>query len=269
MTDVVGDVAQSSLEELVQFETRGHVAVIRINRPHKANSITVPMGYRVRELIKQINDEDDLRAAVVTGTGAHAFCAGTDLSGLEDYGTLWQMRNRESDYALDFLTLRKPVIAAIRGWCVGGGLEIALNCDVRLASPSAQFAAGEIKMGWHGGSGVTQLLPKAVGMGEAMWIVLSGRPIDAERALRVGLIQELVAEENVFERAMECAEIIATNAPIGVQAAKHAVRMSYGSSLSTGLAYENDLFTFCMTTADATEGRQAFLEKRKAEFQGR
>jgi enoyl-CoA hydratase len=269
MTDVVTDVTQSSLEELIQFETHGRVAVIRINRPHKANTITVPMGYRVRELIKHINENDDLRAAVVTGTGDHAFCAGTDVSGLEDYGTLWQMRNRESDYALDFLTLRKPVIAAIRGWCVGGGLEIALNCDVRVASSSAKFSAGEIKMGWHGGSGVTQLLPKAVGMGEAMWIVLSGQPIDAERALRVGLIQELVVEDQVFPRAMECAGIIAANAPIGVQAAKHAVRMSYGSSLSAGLAYENDLFTFCMSTEDAAEGRRAFLEKRSAEFRGR
>jgi enoyl-CoA hydratase len=259
MTDVVTDVTQSSLEELIQFETHGRVAVIRINRPHKANTITVPMGYRVRELIKHINENDDLRAAVVTGTGDHAFCAGTDVSGLEDYGTLWQMRNRESDYALDFLTLRKPVIAAIRGWCVGGGLEIALNCDVRVASSSAKFSAGEIKMGWHGGSGVTQLLPKAVGMGEAMWIVLSGQPIDAERALRVGLIQELVVEDQVFP----------ANAPIGVQAAKHAVRMSYGSSLSAGLAYENDLFTFCMSTEDAAEGRRAFLEKRSAEFRGR
>ena len=170
---------KSDVTELVQLERDGSITTIRINRPSKANTITVPMGHRISELIQQINDDDDIRVVIVTGTGDHAFSAGTDVSGLEDYGSLWQMRNRPSDYGLDFLKLRKPVIAAIRGWCVGGGLEIALNCDIRLASPSAKFAAGEIKMGWHGGSGVTQMLPRIVGPGEAMQMLLTGDPIDA------------------------------------------------------------------------------------------
>ena len=255
--------------DLVQFERDGSVVTIRINRPNKANTVTVPMGYRIHELIQQVNDDDDARVVIVTGTGDHAFSAGTDVSGLEDYGSLWQMRNRRSDYALDFLELRKPVIAAIRGWCVGGGLEIALNCDIRLASPSAKFGAGEIKMGWHGGSGVTQMLPRIVGPGEAMQMLLTGDPIDAQRALRNGLVQELVPEDQLLSRAYELAQTIAANSPIALQLAKHAARMSYGTALGVGIAYENDLFTLCMTTEDAAEGRRAFLEKRKPEFRGR
>jgi enoyl-CoA hydratase len=256
------------VEDLVQYEKDGHVATIAFNRPEKLNAVTVPMGYRVHALIKEINHDDDVRAVLVTGRGERAFTVGTDISGLDQYGSNWQMRNRQSDYALDFWELRKPAVAAIRGWCIGGGLEIAAFCDLRIASPSARFAAGEIQLGWHGGSGQTQMLPRLVGFGNALQMLLTGDPVDAEEAHRTGLVQELVPEERVLERATELAHRIAGWSPVATQLTKHAARMALSTPPAIGLAYENDLFTYCMTTNDAREGIAAFVEKRDPVFRG-
>ena len=258
----------ASVEEQVHFSREDGVATITINRPEKLNAVTVDMGYRIRSLIRLSNEDDEIRAVIVTGAGDRAFSVGTDISGLDQYGSNWEMRNRESDYALDFYTLRKPVVAAIRGYCIGGGLEIALLSDIRLASPTAQFAAGEIKLGWHGGSGVTQFLPRLVGYGKALQILLTGDLIDANEAYRSGLVQELVPDKELEAAARDLAHKIARNPPIAVQLAKHAVRMALSTAPAVGLAYENDLFCYCMTTEDSREGIAAFLEKREAHFQG-
>jgi len=255
-------------EEQVLFSVDDHVAILCLNRPEKLNAVTVDMGKRVRSLIKLVNDDDQIRVLIVTGTGDRAFCVGTDLVGFDQYGTNWQTRNRESDYALDFFGCRKPVIAAIRGYCVGGGLEIALLSDIRVATHTSEFGAAEIKLGWHGGSGSSQFLPRLVGYGKALEMLLTGDRIGAEEAYHCGLVQRLVDDAELLPTARRLADSIAVNAPIAVQLTKHAVRMGMSTALAVGMAYENDLFSYCMTTADAAEGRRAFVEKRSAEFHG-
>ena len=161
------------------------------------------------------------------------------------------------------------MVAALHGWVVGGGLEMACASDVRVGSPDTKFQAGEIRWGWHGGSGQTQLLVHTVGPGNANLLLLHGEKVEAEAALRMGLIQEIVAKEQVFDRAIEIAQSIADKAPIAAQMTKHMVRMAQSIPLEVGLLYENDSFSYCMTTEDAAEGQRAFAEKRKPNFKGR
>ena len=206
--------------------------------------------------------------AILTGVGDRAFSAGSDVTVLDDYGSNWQLRNR-ADYCVAIWNIRKPMIAAIRGYCIGGGLELALSCDIRVASETSKFGAGEIRLGWHGGAGNTQLLPRLVGYGKAMEMVLTGDVIDAAEARADGLVQRLVPDEQLEAAADALAARIAANAPIAAQLAKHLVRMSESTSVDVGLRWENDLFTYCFTTADAQEGIAAFKEKREPVFRGR
>ena len=255
------------MSDELQFEQDGAVATITINRPGKLNTITPEMGRAFFALASRVNEDDSIRAVVLTGAGQRAFSAGSDVKALDGYGTNWQLRNR-ADYNQALFSIRKPVIAAIRGYAIGGGLELALNCDVRVAGPSARFGAGEIKLGWHGGAGNTQLLPRLVGYGKALQLLLTGDLIDAPEAHRTGLVQEIVPEEEVAAAASELAGRIARNAPIALQLTKHLVRMAESTSLQVGLAYENDLFSYCFTTRDSAEGVAAFAEKREPRFTG-
>lgn len=254
-------------ESHVRYEREGAVATITIDRPEKLNTVTAEMGRRVSALASTINDDDSVRVAVLRGEGDRAFSAGSDVSVLDDYGTNWQLRNR-TDYARAVLAIRKPVIASIRGYAIGGGLELALACDVRYATPGARFGAGEIKLGWCGGAGETQLLPRAVGSGNALEMLLTGDLISAERAAEIGLVQRVVPDEELDLAVAELAERIAANAPIATQIIKHLVRIAGSTSIDVGLAYENDLFAYCFTTADSAEGIAAFREKRQPSFEG-
>ncbi|MFN8224258.1 MAG: enoyl-CoA hydratase/isomerase family protein [Gaiellales bacterium] len=253
----------------LQFERHGRIGVLTINRPRKLNTMTIEMGRAVRDLVHEVDADDSIAALVVAGAGEKAFCAGSDISVLDSFGTRWQMRNRDNDYALDLLGMRKPLIAAIRGYCYGGGLEIALASDIRVATAESTFACGEVKLGWIGGSGNAQLLTRTLGPGNAARLLLTGDPIDGNEAHRIGLIQELVEPDTVLDRALDYANRIAKNPPIAVQLTKHSIRMTMSTSLEAGLAYDNDLFTLCMMTEDSAEGIKAFLEKREPHFRGR
>lgn len=246
----------------------GEVVTVRLNRPHKLNTVTPTMGTALMALAPAINADDEVRVVVIEGAGERAFSAGSDVSVLDDYGTNWQLRNR-TDYARAVWAIRKPVIAKIRGYCVGGGLEMALMSDIRVGDHSARFGAGEIKLGWHGGAGNTQLLPRVVGPGKALSMLLTGDLVDAAEAHRVGLIDDLVDGAELDERVAALAARIAANAPIATQLTKHLVRIAQSTSLEVGLSYENDTFAYCFTTRDADEGRAAFLEKRAPAFEGR
>jgi len=250
-----------------------HIATITLNRPAKLNAMTVAMDARLNEMTYQINADDDVRVVVLTGAGERAFSAGSDLSDLDGYGTSWQYRNRfdrNLDYVNAIWRIRKPVIAAICGYCIGGGLEMACAADIRYATASASFAAGEIKWGWHGGSGATQFLTKLIGAGAALELLLTGDRIDAERAAQVGLTQKTFpAKADLLDGAFALAGTIAGHGPIAVEAVKRLVRVAQSSSFEVGLAYENDLFTYEMASADAAEGRAAFAEKRRPVFHGR
>src|SRR2546425_7656367 len=254
-------------QEEILFHKDGAIASITINRPDKLNTVTAGMGRALYSIADQINQDDEVRVVIVTGVGERAFSAGSDVKTLDDYGTNWQMRNRP-DYNRALWSVRKPMIAAIRGYCIGGGLEIALNCDIRIATPSARFGAGEIKLGWHGGAGNTQLLPRLVGYGKALQMLLTGELIDAAEAHRTGLVQEVVSDDQLEASVKTLAGQIARNAPIAVQLTKHLVRISESTTPEVGLAYENDLFAYCFTTKDSQEGIAAFREKREPTFRG-
>lgn len=245
-----------------------NVVTLRLERPAKLNTVTPAMGAALMALVPALNADDDVRAVVVEGAGERAFSAGSDVSVLDDYGTNWQLRNRV-DYARAIWAIRKPVIAKIRGYCVGGGLEMALMSDIRVSDHSGRFGAGEIKLGWHGGAGNTQLLPRIVGPGQAAKMLFTGALVDAPEAHRIGLVDDLVGADGLDQHVAALAAAIAANAPIATQLSKHLVRVAASTSLEVGLAYENDTFAYCFTTIDAAEGRAAFLDKRVPRFEGR
>ena len=251
----------------LRYERSGAIASITLQRPAKLNTVTAAMGRQLFAIAAEVNADDAVRVVVLQGTGERAFSAGSDVKVLDDYGSNFQLRNRP-DYCTAIWTIRKPVIASIRGYCIGGGLEMAVSCDIRVASETARFAAGEIKLGWHGGAGNTQLLPRLVGYGKAMEMVLTGDQIDAAEAKALGLVQRLVPDTELEATTQALAERIAANAPIAAVLAKHLVRMSESTAVDVGLRWENDLFAYCFTTQDAAEGRAAFTEKRQPMFKG-
>lgn len=252
----------------IHFEVSSGVARILLDRPAKLNTMTPEMGVELMSLVPRINGDDEVRVVILSGVGEKAFSAGSDVSVLDQYGTNWQLRNR-LDYARAIWAIRKPVISKIRGYCIGGGLEMALMSDLRYSDETAQFGAGEIKLGWHGGAGNTQLLPRVTGPGIALEMLLTGDLISAQEALRVGLVQRVYPASDLDAEVDGIAQRIAKSAPIAAELAKHLVRISQSTSLDVGLAYENDTFTYCFTTEDSAEGRDAFAEKRPPNFRGR
>jgi enoyl-CoA hydratase len=255
----------------VRFTVEGNVGTILIDRPSKLNTMTVAMDHQMNAICREINLRDDVRAVVLRGAGERAFCAGSDINDLAQYGTKWQQRNRmdaDGDYVYALLKIRKPIVAALRGYVYGGGLEMACASDIRVGTPSATFCAAEIRHGWHGGSGSTQLLTRVVGPGLASLLLLTGDPIGAEDAFRCGLLQKLVPEEELDATAYAIAGKIASLAPIAIESTKNMIRIAQSSALSVGMAYENDMFAYCMLTRDAQEGRDAFAEKRAPVFRG-
>ena len=256
----------------VHLEIADRVARIHLDRPAKLNTFTATMSSELVEHCAAIERDDEVRAVVITAAGERAFCAGSDVTLLDDLGTTWQGRNRAAygrDYIGPLLRMRKPLITAIRGYCLGGGLEIALASDIRVAGESAIFGAPEVKLGWHAGSGNTTILPRLIGLGNAARWILTGDHFPAAEAQRVGLVQEIVPDAEVDEVALELARRIAANPPIAVQSAKHLIGLSQGTSIEQGLAWENDLYTYCMTTEDSAEGIEAFSHKREPHYRGR
>ena len=262
------DSTVASLPDELHYRLEGQIGYLELNRPAKLNTMTPAMGKALLELVPAINDDDNVRVVVLSGAGDRAFSAGSDISVLDDYGTNWQLRNR-TDYAKGIWAIRKPVIAKIRGYCIGGGLEMALMSDIRYSSTDARFGAGEIKLGWHGGAGNTQLLPRVTSPGRAMEMLFTGDLVPAEEAERTGLVDRVFTDAELDAAVDALAQKICASAPIAVQLSKHLVRISMSSSVEVGLAYENDTFTYCFTTEDSVEGRAAFAEKRTPSFKGR
>jgi enoyl-CoA hydratase/carnithine racemase len=251
----------------VHLEADGHVAVLRLDRPAKLNALTSEMTAQLAGHVATINDSADLRAVVVTGTG-RAFCAGSDIAELDHYQTPWQFGLRQ-DYGDVLRALRKPAIAAVNGHALGGGLELALACDIRIAADTASFAAPEIKLGWIGGSGQSALLARSVGPSNAAVMLLTGDPVDAATALRWGLVSEITQAGALDARARELAAVIAARAPVAAQTAKLNLLAAYEMTLTRAIDYERHLQTICFATSDAAEGRAAFAERRTPMFEGR
>ncbi|BDV31440.1 enoyl-CoA hydratase/isomerase family protein [Microbacterium terricola] len=257
----------SGIDE-VTVESDGHVVTITLNRPQKLNAVTPAMSKELTRLAHAVNDDDSVRAVVLTGAGERAFCAGSDIRTLDEYATPWEFRNRV-DYCDALREVRKPIIAAINGYAFGGGVETAMICDIRLASENAQLAAAEIKLGWIGGGGMSAFLAHSAGASNAALMLLTGDPIDAATAHHWGLVSEVHPQSELLGRARELAQVIASRPPIAAQTAKANLRAAYTMPFDDAMRYERDLQTICFATEDAAEGRAAFAEKRPAEFHGR
>jgi enoyl-CoA hydratase len=230
--------------------------------------MTPAMASDLARIATDLNADEACRVVVLTG-GQKVFCAGTDIGSLDDYPRPWDYRVRSDDYTRSIRRLRKPVIAMISGYCLGGGLEMAINSDIRYASTTAIFGTPEVRWGWIGGGGASQILPRLLGAGRALEMLLSGRNVDAEMALRIGLVERVVALEDLETITYDLAGEIAHHAPIAVQAIKHAVRMSMNIGTDAGLDYENELVHVTFSTEDKAEGVRAFKEKREPRFVGR
>ena len=256
------------MTEELQFERDGHIATIRFNRPRKLNAMTPEMAAAMIDAVAQCNADPDIRCVILTGAGDRAFCAGSDISELDRYETPWEFRNRP-EYCDALRGLRKPVIAAINGYAFGGGLEMAMSCDIRVASDTASFAAPEIKLGWIGGGGMVAHLTRSIGPSNAAKMVLTGDPVNAAQALSWGLVSDLWPPEELQDRAAELARTVASRAPIAASTVKTNLRAAAAMPLDEAVAYERDLQTICFATEDAAEGRRAFAEKRAPHFRGR
>jgi enoyl-CoA hydratase/carnithine racemase len=256
------------MSENIIVERDGAVGTITINRPEKLNAMTPAMADALVAAVENFNDDNEIRCVILTGDGARAFCAGSDIRVLDDYETPWDFRNRP-DYCDAIRALRKPSIAAVNGYAFGGGLETAMACDIRLAAENASFSAPEIKLGWIGGGGMAVNLAHAVGPSNAALMIMTGDPIDASTAERWGLVSRVVPQAELLAEAKKIAGAIAARAPIAAETAKLNLHAAWDMSIADAITYERDLQTICFATDDAREGRAAFKEKRQPAFKRR
>lgn len=256
--------------ETLLVKRRERVAIITINRPDKRNALNIKTREEGAALLEKLSTDDRVRVVVFTGAGDKAFIAGADIAEFAGRTASMQrdvMTGRSLFTAID--NFPKPVIAMINGYCLGGGCELALSCDVRIASENASFGQPEINLGIIPGGGGTQRLTRLVGEGKAMELILTGEIIDARTAFSIGLVNHVVPSDQLEAKTLEIASRIAEKGPIALRMAKEAVKLASRSNLDEGLRREVDLFALCFATEDKDEGVQAFLEKRKPEFKGR
>jgi enoyl-CoA hydratase len=256
--------------ETLLLERRGRVAVITINRPQKLNALNIQTRAEGAAALDELREDDSVRVVVITGAGEKSFVAGADIAEFEGRTAVSQrdvMTARSLFTAVD--AFPKPVVAMINGFCLGGGCELALSCDLRVASENARFGQPEINLGIIPGGGGTQRLTRLVGEGKAMELILTGDMIDAQTAFQIGLVNLVVPAADLEARTMELAGRIAEKSPIALRMAKEAVKAASRSNLDEGLRREIDLFALCFSSQDKDEGVRAFLEKRKPEFTGR
>jgi enoyl-CoA hydratase/carnithine racemase len=252
----------------IVLDVAGPVATLLLNRPAKLNAVTPQMTEALRAYAHRINADGQIRAVILTGAGEKAFCAGSDIRELDAYQTPWEFRGRP-DYCDAVRSIRKPVIAAVNGYAYGGGLELAMSADIRLASDTASFAAPEIKLGWIGGGGISALLTHSAGASNAALMLYTGDPVDAAAALLWGLVSQVHEPGDLMRAAHDLAGRIAQHPPVAAQTAKLNLRAAYAMPLENAIQYERDLQTICFATEDAAEGRAAFAEKRTPHFRGR
>ena len=258
------------MSDNVLTESRGPVALVTINRPDKLNALNIAIRRELAETLDRLREDANTRVVVMTGAGEKAFVAGADIAEFEGRTALDQ---REVMRARSIFTsteeFPKPIIAMVNGYCLGGGCELAMACDIRTASDRARFGQPEINLGIIPGGGGTQRLARLVGEGKAMQLILSGEMISAQEAYRIGLVDELYPAAELEAKTLELAGKIAEKSPVALAMAKAAVKGAARSNLREGLEREIDLFALTFSSQDKEEGVRAFLEKRKPSFKGR
>ena len=256
--------------ETLKLETADAVATITIDRPEKRNALNTQVRRELLEALDAIEADDAVRVVVITGAGEKAFIAGADIGEFAERTPIQQRAAMEGRRVFEAIAaFPRPVIASINGYALGGGCELALACDLRIAARSARLGQPEVNLGILPGGGGTQRLPRLVGMGRAMRMALTGELVTAEEAERIGLVEEVVDDNALVERTRELAGSIARHSPVALKLIKEAVRASAEMPLQAGLALEREFFITAFSSDDRTEGVSAFLEKRKPKFEGR
>jgi enoyl-CoA hydratase len=255
---------------VVLVEKTDRVATIRINRPDKMNALNREVRLGLLSALDELREDAEVRVAVLTGSGEKAFIAGADIAEFKGTPAVEQYRAMQvGDIYSAVERFPKPVLAMINGFCLGGGCELAMACDVRIAGDKAKLGQPETNLGIIPGGGGTQRLPRLVGQGMAMRLIYTGELIDAARALEVGLVDEVVPQGELKDHTMELAGVIAAKSPASLQAAKESIRAAWQMPLDAGMRFEKAWFGLLFSTEDMEEGVSAFLEKRKPEFRGR
>jgi enoyl-CoA hydratase/carnithine racemase len=257
--------------ENVLYEKKGPISYVTINRPKVLNALNAKTISELRTAFENARDDSEVRGVVFTGAGDKAFAAGADISEMASDTPLTAEEKTRSGQALAELieNLGKPVIAAVNGFALGGGCELSMASTIRIASETAKFGQPEVKIGIMPGYGGTQRLPRLVGKGRALQLILSGEFVSAPEAYRIGLVNEVVPAANLLARAEAILNQIISNAPVGVKYSIEAVNKGLDASLEEGLLLEASLFAICAATEDKKEGTSAFLSKRAPKFQGR
>jgi enoyl-CoA hydratase len=244
-----------------------YVALVQLNRPKELNALNLQLMRELKETLAILDDDSDVRVIIITGN-EKAFAAGADIKQMSDQGSIDMLKADQFSTWDGIGKTKKPLIAAVSGFALGGGCELAMNCDLIIASESARFGQPEIKIGVMPGAGGTQRLTKAIGKARAMEMVLTGKFIDAQEALSYGLINKVVPVELYLEEAVKLAQKIASMSPVAVQLAKESVNKSFETHLHQGLQLERKNFYLLFSSNDQKEGMKAFIEKRDPNFQG-
>lgn len=261
--------ADLSFQNII-YEKKGAVAVLTINREPQLNAINAQTSSEMYRAWEDFRDDDNLRVAILTGMGQKSFSTGMDL-----VATAKGENQFEGGRPVPFggftkrMPIYKPIIAAINGFCLAGGMELALACDIRICTPEARFGLPEVRWAIMPGAGGTQRMPRAIPQAWANYLILTAEQIDAETALRAGLVSHIVPKDELMDRAHQIANTICERGPLAVRAAKEAISRGLDMPLDHGLAFEDLLLGRLMATQDAKEGPRAFAEKRKPEYQGR
>jgi enoyl-CoA hydratase/carnithine racemase len=255
----------------VQYEKRSSIAYVTVNRPKVLNALNTPTWTDLQAAFEDAKSDGSVHGVILTGAGDKAFIAGADISELANVDAFdAEESSRFGQGVLDLIeNLGKPVIAAINGFALGGGCETAMACTIRIAAEHAKFGQPEVKLGLLPGGGGTQRLPRLVGKGRALQLILTGETISAQEAYRIGLVNEVVPAANLIARAETILKQISVNAPIAVKFSLEAANKGMDTSQAEGVALEASYFGICAATEDKKEGTSAFLEKRAPQFRGR
>jgi enoyl-CoA hydratase/carnithine racemase len=255
------------MPELVQTSVDGHVALCRLNRPEARNALSPALREELAEAVESFDADEEIHCIVIAGSD-EAFAAGADVKALAERSINEELSPTESFWRR-MASVRTPMIAAVSGWALGGGCELAMLCDMIVASETAEFGQPEITLAIIPGGGGTQRLARSVGKARAMELVLTGRRFGAEEARDMGLVNQVTKKREWLEKAMELAQVVARRPPLAARLAKEAILTAEETGLTAGVEAERRLFGVAMATEDRVEAMQAFLEKRKPDFHGR